>query len=90
MLGAQALEPAISRVSRSCPTRHRRAPLPQETGIKLRYNNRGSTFRVSTPAEIFGEEGVLRILDKEALKLDLTQSVRRVSLEKFNGAIHQP
>src|SRR5213592_3451025 len=65
--------------------------LPQDGRIKLRFNNREIDFRVSTLPTIFGEKAVLRILDKEALKLDLTQlGFDEWSLEKFNGAIHQP
>src|SRR5204862_571172 len=65
--------------------------LPQDGRIKLRYNNREIDFRVSTLPTIFGEKAVLRILDKEALKLDLTQlGFDDWSLDKFNAAIHQP
>ncbi len=65
--------------------------LPQDGRIKLRYGNREIDFRVSTLPTIFGEKAVLRILDKEALKLDLTQlGFDPWSLEKFNEAIHQP
>jgi len=65
--------------------------LPQDGRIKLRYNNREIDFRVSTLPTIFGEKAVLRILDKDALKLDLTQlGFDEWSLEKFNAAIHQP
>src|SRR5438445_2349526 len=65
--------------------------LPQDGRIKLRYNNREIDFRVSTLPTIFGEKAVLRILDKEALKLDLTQlGFDEWSLDKFNAAIHQP
>jgi type IV pilus assembly protein PilB len=65
--------------------------LPQDGRIKLRYNNREIDFRVSTLPTIFGEKAVLRILDKDALKLDLTQlGFDDWSLEKFNAAIHQP
>jgi len=65
--------------------------LPQDGRIKLRYNNREIDFRVSTLPTIFGEKAVLRILDKEALKLDMTQlGFDEWSLEKFNAAIHQP
>ena len=65
--------------------------LPQDGRIKLRYSNREIDFRVSTLPTIFGEKAVLRILDKEALKLDLTQlGFDDWSLEKFNAAIHQP
>jgi len=65
--------------------------LPQDGRIKLRYNNREIDFRVSTLPTIFGEKAVLRILDKEALKLDLTQlGFDEWSLDKFSAAIHQP
>src|SRR5436309_2782933 len=46
---------------------------------------------ISTVPTIFGEKAVLRILDKESLKLDLTQlGFDDWSLDKFNAAIHQP
>src|SRR6266576_2273641 len=65
--------------------------LPQDGRIKLRYNSREIDFRVSTLPTIFGEKAVLRILDKESLKLDLTQlGFDEWSLEKFSAAIHQP
>src|SRR5881296_2981013 len=65
--------------------------LPQDGRIKLRYNSREIDFRVSTLPTIFGEKAVLRILDKEALKLDLTQlGFDEWRREKFKGAIHQP
>src|SRR2546422_3061098 len=65
--------------------------LPQDGRIKLKYNNREIDFRVSTLPTIFGEKAVLRILDKESLKLDLTQlGFDEWSLEKFSAAIHQP
>src|SRR5438477_9057957 len=65
--------------------------LPQDGRIKLRYNNREIDFRVSTLPTIFGEKAVLRILDKDALKLDLTKlGFDPWSLEKFNAVIHQP
>jgi type IV pilus assembly protein PilB len=65
--------------------------LPQDGRIKLRYNTREIDFRVSTLPTIFGEKAVLRILDKEALKLDLTMlGFDPWSLEKFKAAISQP
>src|SRR2546421_1243782 len=65
--------------------------MPQDGRIKLRYNTREIDFRVSTLPTIFGEKAVLRILDKESLKLDLTQlGFDEWSLDKFNAAIHQP
>src|SRR5262249_11610006 len=65
--------------------------MPQDGRIKLRYNTREIDFRVSILPTIFGEKAVLRILDKDALKLDLTQlGFDPWSLEKFSGAIKQP
>src|SRR2546422_307734 len=65
--------------------------LPQDGRIKLRYSTREIDFRVSTLPTIFGEKAVLRILDKEALQLDLTKlGFDSWSLEKFNVAIRQP
>jgi type IV pilus assembly protein PilB len=65
--------------------------LPQDGRIKVRHNGREIDFRVSVLPTIFGEKAVLRILDKDALKLDLTQlGFDPWSLEKFTHAIHQP
>jgi type IV pilus assembly protein PilB len=65
--------------------------LPQDGRIKLRYNTREIDFRVSILPTIFGEKAVLRILDKDALKLDLTSlGFDLWSLEKFQHAIRQP
>ena len=65
--------------------------LPQDGRIKLRYSQREIDFRVSTLPTIFGEKTVMRILDKDALQLDLTMlGFDPWSLEQFNHAIHQP
>ena len=65
--------------------------LPQDGRIKLRYGSREIDFRVSVLPTIFGEKAVLRILDKEALQLDMTKlGFDAWSYEKFNHAIHQP
>jgi type IV pilus assembly protein PilB len=86
------LEPAIIsrlKIMSSLDISERR--LPQDGRIKLRYGNREIDFRVSILPTIFGEKAVLRILDKEALQLDLTKlGFDAWSFDKFNGAIHQP
>jgi type IV pilus assembly protein PilB len=65
--------------------------LPQDGRIKLRYGAREIDFRVSILPTIFGEKAVLRILDKEALQLDMTKlGFDPWSFEKFGHAIHQP
>jgi type IV pilus assembly protein PilB len=86
------LEPAIlSRLKIMANLDIAERRLPQDGRIKLRYNGREIDFRVSTLPTIFGEKAVLRILDKEALKLDLTQlGFDPWSLEQFQKAIHQP
>ncbi len=65
--------------------------LPQDGRIKLRYNQREIDLRVSTLPTIFGEKTVMRILDKEALQLDLgLLGFDPWSLEQFGKAIRQP
>ena len=65
--------------------------LPQDGRIKLRYHHREIDFRVSTLPTIFGEKTVMRILDKEALQLDLTKlGFDAWSLEQFAKAIKNP
>jgi type IV pilus assembly protein PilB len=86
------LEPAIiSRIKIMSNLDISERRVPQDGRIKLRYAAREIDFRVSILPTIFGEKAVLRILDKEALKLDLTQlGFDPWSMEKFNHAIHQP
>ncbi|HEY7546749.1 MAG TPA: ATPase, T2SS/T4P/T4SS family, partial [Blastocatellia bacterium] len=62
--------------------------LPQDGRIKLRVKLDGRSreidFRVSTLPTIFGEKVVMRLLDKENLRLDMTQlGFEPESLEKF-------
>ena len=65
--------------------------LPQDGRIKLRHGRREIDLRVSILPTIFGEKAVLRILDKEALQLDMTKlGFDAWSYEQFNHAIHQP
>jgi type IV pilus assembly protein PilB len=65
--------------------------LPQDGRIKIRYGSREIDFRVSVLPTIFGEKAVLRILDKEALQLDMTKlGFDEWSFEKFQHAIRQP
>src|SRR3989454_1669936 len=65
--------------------------LPQDGRIKLRYHAREIDFRVSVLPTIFGEKAVLRILDKDALQLDLTKlGFDPGALETFEKVIRQP
>ena len=86
------LEPAIlSRLKIMANLDIAERRLPQDGRIKIRYNSREIDFRVSVLPTIFGEKAVLRILDKESLKLDLTQlGFDTWSLTQFQAVIRQP
>ncbi|WP_456454932.1 type IV-A pilus assembly ATPase PilB [Thermovibrio sp.] len=47
--------------------------LPQDGRMKAKYQGRDIDFRVSTVPTVFGEKVVLRVLDKGALKLNLSE-----------------
>jgi type IV pilus assembly protein PilB len=69
--------------------------LPQDGRIKIRVRldgrSRDLDFRVSTLPTIFGEKIVLRLLDKENLRLDMTQlGFEPKSLDKFKRNIAKP
>jgi type IV pilus assembly protein PilB len=69
--------------------------LPQDGRIKVRSNDRGTQrdidFRVSVLPTLFGEKVVLRLLDPEALRLDMKQlGFTHDELEKFLRAIRKP
>jgi type IV pilus assembly protein PilB len=65
--------------------------LPQDGRIKLRQNGHEVDFRMSVLPALFGESVTLRILDKSALKVDLTQlGFEQASLDEFRKAIQSP
>jgi type IV pilus assembly protein PilB len=69
--------------------------LPQDGRIKLKMKlndkNKEIDFRVSVLPTLFGEKIVLRLLDKENLRLDLTKlGFEQESLSKFEEAIFKP
>jgi type IV pilus assembly protein PilB len=65
--------------------------LPQDGRIKLRDGTREIDFRVSVIPALFGESVALRLLDRSALRLDLTQlGFDGWGLEQFRKAISAP
>ncbi len=69
--------------------------LPQDGRIKARFNDHGKTreidFRVSCLPTLFGEKIVLRLLDREQLRLDMTRlGFEPKALQKFEAAIRRP
>jgi len=65
--------------------------LPQDGRIKLRVLGKEIDFRVSTLPTMFGESVVLRILDREAVILDLERlGFPQYDLQKFRDLIIRP
>lgn len=65
--------------------------LPQDGRIKVKITGRTVDLRVSSLPTIFGEKVVMRILDPQALKIDMTQlGFRKEDLDKFEVAIRKP
>jgi len=69
--------------------------LPQDGRIMIKYLKDGKKkeldFRVSTVPTLFGEKIVLRLLDKENLRLDMTKlGFEAESLHKFERQILKP
>jgi type IV pilus assembly protein PilB len=69
--------------------------LPQDGRIMIKYRKDGKIkdldFRVSTIPALFGEKIVMRLLDKENLRLDMTKlGFEAESLVKFERAILRP
>ena len=69
--------------------------LPQDGRIMIKYLKDGKKkeldFRVSTVPTLFGEKIVLRLLDKENLRLDMTKlGFEQESLTKFERQILKP
>jgi len=68
----KALQPAItSRIKIMAGMNIAERYVPQDGHITLRFEGRKVDIRVSTVPTIYGESVVMRILDKEATKLDL-------------------
>ncbi|HWS71692.1 MAG TPA: type IV-A pilus assembly ATPase PilB [Thermoanaerobaculia bacterium] len=69
--------------------------LPQDGRIKLKMKlnekNKELDFRVSVLPTLFGEKIVMRLLDKDNLRLDMTKlGFEQESLTKFEEAIFKP
>ncbi len=65
--------------------------LPQDGRIKIKLDNRTVDLRVSVLPTIFGEKVVMRILDPNALMVDMTKlGFTEAALKRFDDAIHLP
>ncbi len=64
---------------------------PQDGHITLRYEGRKIDIRVSTVPTLYGESVVMRVLDKEAITLDLkTLGMREVDRDQMSRLISLP
>ncbi len=88
--------PVISRVKilSNMDIAEKRLPQDGRIKMKVRLENGGRKevdMRISALPTIFGEKIVSRILDRQMLKLDLTElGFEEASLEIFQQAIHRP
>ena len=70
--------------------------IPQDGRFKLRINNKSIDFRVSIMPSAFGEDAVIRILDKESIASDmkgLTLTVLGMSdheIKRFRKMVREP
>ena len=88
----RAFEPAlVSRIKVMARMDIAERRLPQDGRFKLRDKGRAIDFRVSVIPVMFGESVCMRLLDQDALRLDLTQlGLDAWSFEHFQKAIHAP
>jgi type IV pilus assembly protein PilB len=88
-------DPIISRIKIMARLDIAEKRLPQDGRIKARFNDhnklREIDLRVSVLPTLFGEKVVLRLLDAEQLRLDMTRlGFQPEALEKFERAIRKP
>ena len=92
MTPPKRVEPAVVsrlKIIANCDIAERR--MPQDGRIKLRQSEREVDFRVSILPSLFGESVTLRILDKQALRVDMTQlGFEPTGLSEFEKAIKCP
>ncbi|MBI2159136.1 MAG: type IV-A pilus assembly ATPase PilB [Candidatus Rokubacteria bacterium] len=92
MTPPKRVEPAVVsriKIMSNCDIAERR--LPQDGRIKLRQSGREVDFRVSILPSLFGESVTLRLLDKQALRVDMTHlGFEADSLVEFEKAIRSP
>jgi len=88
-------DPIISRIKIMARLDISEKRLPQDGRIKARFNEgnkiREIDLRVSVLPTLFGEKGVMRLLDSEQLRLDMTRlGFQTEALALFERAIHKP
>jgi general secretion pathway protein E len=89
---SKKLQPAItSRIKLMAKMNIAEMRLPQDGRIKVKEGEREIDIRVSTLPTLFGESIVLRLLNREEVKLDLNFiGFNKDILEQFEGIIQRP
>lgn len=89
---SKKLQPAItSRIKLMAKMNIAEMRLPQDGRIKVKEGEREIDIRVSTLPTLFGESIVLRLLNREEVKLDLNFiGFNRDILDQFEGIIQRP
>jgi type IV pilus assembly protein PilB len=92
MAPPKQIEPAVvSRIKIMAGLDISERRLPQDGRIKFKYQTRDLDFRVSVLPTIFGESVCMRVLDKDALKLDpAALGFDEWARAQFEKAIHSP
>ena len=90
MAPPKRIEPAVvSRIKIMAGLDISERRLPQDGRVKFRFHARDIDFRVSVLPTIFGESVCMRVLDKDALKLDpAALGFDPWALNQFEKAIH--
>jgi type IV pilus assembly protein PilB len=88
-------DPIISRIKIMSRLDIAEKRLPQDGRVKARFNDRNKIreidFRVSCLPTLFGEKVVLRLLDPDQLRLDMTRlGFQPKALAQFETAIRRP
>lgn len=90
-LPAQVAEVVVTRLKVMSDLNTSERRLPQDGGIKIFFNKRMVELRVSTLPMIFGEGVVLRVLNRETVRLELDQLGMNAShLEVFRTFLKSP
>jgi type II secretion system protein E len=85
------LLPIVSRVKILAKLDIAEKRLPQDGAISFKVKNRIVDIRVSTVPTVWGEKVVMRILDKEAVPLELSKlGFESKPLEKIKAALQRP
>jgi type IV pilus assembly protein PilB len=95
-LGIQFQAPIISRLKVMSELDISERRIPQDGRFKIRMGEKSIDFRISIMPSIFGEDAVIRILDKESIASSLrgltleSLGISDREIQRFRKKIHEP